>query len=269
VGGTLAVVLALIGALLVFTYAQGANQRAMQELEPREVLVVQQEVPAGTTVEALAEFVAVEPQPSGAVPVSALSSLEGTEGKVTAVALVAGEQLVEERLIDPAELQTQGSVEVPKGLQEVTFLLEPQRIVGGKVTAGDTIGLFVSFEGGDSGTDETEEPDGAEGAESGAEGADGAESGEALTQQVLHKTLVTGLQRAEATTEPADSAEPTGKPNPEALPAGSMMVTVAVNDVDAAKIIYATEFGRLWLTKEPAEATESVPTPITRAEVFP
>jgi pilus assembly protein CpaB len=48
-----------------------------------------------------------------------------------------------------------------------------------------------------------------------------------------------------------------------------MMVTVAVNDVDAAKIIYATEFGRLWLTKEPAEATESVPTPITRAEVFP
>ncbi len=237
VGGTLAVVFALIGALLVFTYAQGANQRAMQELEPTEVLVVQKEVPAGTTAEALAEFVAVESQPSGAVPASALSNLDDTAGKVTTVDLVPGEQVLKERLVDPAQLQTPGSVEVPEGLQEVTFMLEPQRIVGGKVAAGDTIGLFVSFEGLDA------EP--------------------ARTQQVFHKMLVTGIQRAEAAVESTEEA------NPEALPAGSMMVTVAVNDVDAAKVIYANEFGRLWLTKEPAEATESGPTPITRAEVLP
>jgi pilus assembly protein CpaB len=260
VGGTLAVVLALIGALLVFTYAQNANQRAMQELAPKEVLVVQKEVPAGTTAEALAEYVAVEPQPSGAVPASALASLDDSAGKVTAVDLVAGEQLVEERLVDPSEIEAPGSVEVPKGLQEVTFLLEPQRIVGGKVAAGDTIGLFVSFEGAESEV------------EGEGSGAGGTELGTALTQQVLHKTLVTGLQRAEATAETADSpesADSPAEPNPAALPAGSMMVTVAVNDVEAAKIIYANEFGRLWLTKEPKEATESAPTPITRAEVFP
>ncbi|MHA7261628.1 Flp pilus assembly protein CpaB [Arthrobacter sp. TMN-37] len=236
-GGTVAVLLALIGVFLVYTYAQSANVRAMQNLEPTEVLVVRDKVSAGTTVEDLAKLVEVESQPSGVVAESAVENLQDFSGMVTAVELVPGEQLLEERLVDPEELQTPGSVPVPAGLQEVTFLLEPQRVVGGRVTAGDTIGLFASFEG------EDPQP--------------------SLTQRVFHKVLVTGVQRAETTPEASQEADP------EALPEGSMMVTVAVNDVDAARIIFASEFGRIWLTKEPAEATESAPTPIRRAEVFP
>jgi hypothetical protein len=38
--GAAAVVLALVGAMLVITYAQGADQRAVKNLEPVEVLVV-------------------------------------------------------------------------------------------------------------------------------------------------------------------------------------------------------------------------------------
>ncbi len=46
-------VLAIVGAILVVSYAQGADTRAVQNLEPVSVLVVKQAVPAGTSVAAL------------------------------------------------------------------------------------------------------------------------------------------------------------------------------------------------------------------------
>ena len=46
------------------------------------------------------------------------------------------------------------------------------------------------------------------------------------------------------------------------------MVTVAVTDVDAAKIVFAAEFGKIWLSKEPLDAKDSGPRIIQRSEVY-
>ncbi|UKA53167.1 hypothetical protein LFT45_15700 [Arthrobacter sp. FW305-BF8] len=243
--GVAAVVVAIVGILLIFSYAQAADSRAMQNLEPTKVLVVQKPVPAGTSAEALAKLVAVEELPRTGVPGSALGSLDGQAGKVTATNLVPGEQLLTERLIEPSALDVPGSVPVPKGLQEVTFALEPQRLVGGRVVAGDTVGLFATFDGDIK--DSVFPP---------------------TTGRVLHKVLVTSLQRAEATQQRAP-ASPSSGPNPQVLPAGGMLVTVAVADTAAAKVIYSAEFGRIWLTKEPAEAKADPPTQIKRGDVYP
>ena len=51
--GVAALVLAILGALLVVSYAQGADTRAVQGLDPVTVLVVQKAVPAGTSVAGL------------------------------------------------------------------------------------------------------------------------------------------------------------------------------------------------------------------------
>jgi pilus assembly protein CpaB len=221
-----AVALAGIGVFLVLSYAQGADTRAMQQLEPVDTLVVIEAVPAGTPVEALADFLTLKALPSANVPGSALRSLKGTGGQVTAADLVPGEPLVSERLVDAAELTAPGSVPVPEGLQEVTFALDPQRVVGGKVAAGDTVGIFGSFDS----------------------GALPADPSQPTTQQVFHKVLVTSVQRAEAA-----SAEPVGA---DVLPSGTMLATVAVSDEDATRLIFVGEFGRMWLTKEPDTATE-------------
>ena len=244
--GVAAVVAAIVGILLIFSYAQAADSRAMQNLEPVAVLVVQKPVPAGTSAEALSKLVAVEELPRTGVTGSALGNLDGQAGKVTATNLVPGEQLIAERLIDPAALDVPGSVPVPKGLQEVTFALEPQRLIGGRIVAGDTVGLFATF----TGTDEKDS------------------SNPPTTGRVLHKVLVTSLQRAEATQQTAP-ASPSSEPNPQVLPAGGMLVTVAVADTAAAKIIYSAEFGKIWLTKEPADAKADVPTQIKRGDVYP
>lgn len=232
-GGLLAVVLAVVGALLTYAYAQGADARAMSDLEPVQVLVVTKEVPASTPVEDLPEFLAVESRPIAAVPEGALKDLDRSGGLVTATSLLQGEVLLPERLVAPESLEVPGTVPVPEGLQEITFTLEPQRVVGGRLTAGDTVGVFTSFESKN-------------------------DTDAAITQRVFHKSLVTSILRA------ADQPTEDG-----VAPTSGLMVTLAVADVDAARIIYSAEFGRLWLTKEAEAAVEAPPTPVTRENVYP
>ncbi|WP_251045054.1 Flp pilus assembly protein CpaB [Arthrobacter sp. ISL-5] len=238
--------------MLVVSYAQDADQRAVKNLDPVDVLVVKTAIPAGTSVELMGASLVTERLPGSAVAASALKSLEKSKGKVAAVGLVPGEQLVEERLIAPEELKVDGAVKVPAGFQEVTFQLQPDRVVGGRLTAGEHVGIFISLD----------------------KGALEDKPGVETTKLTVRKTLVTAVQRtAEATptTQPTPSAAPgasSADPRDTTLPVGLLMVTVAVSDVDAAKIVFATEFGKIWLSKEPLNAKDSGPRIIQRSEVY-
>ncbi|MGO4235071.1 Flp pilus assembly protein CpaB [Pseudarthrobacter sp. YAF2] len=232
--GVSAVALAIVGAVLIVTYAQGADQRAMKDMDPTGVLVVTKAVPAGSSLDIVQASVAVQQVPATAVSKSALKNLDDSAGKVAAVDLVPGEQLLAERLVAPQDAKSSGAVKVPTGMQEVTFELEAKRVVGGRIEAGDHIGIGFSFGG----------------------GADKTKPGEATTQLTLRKVLVTAVQRAAQATP---SAKPTDGTNPQdtTLPQGSFMVTVAVSDIDATKIIYSSNNGDLWLTKEPLDAQDN------------
>jgi pilus assembly protein CpaB len=235
-----AVVLAIVGALLIFTYVGNAEDRAIADLEPASVLVIEAAVPAGTPAETLNESVAVAQLPASAVAPSALKDLSGSAGKVTAVDLVPGEQLLAERLVAPNELQASGAVEVPEGLQEVSFQLEPQRVVGGRLAPGDHVGVFISMDGG--GLEENPDKE--------------------TTKLVLRKALLTSVQRA-----PQPVTEE-GKEDVQALPEGTMLITVAVDDAAAQKIVFASEFAKIWLSKQPMEAKDSKPEIIQRSKVY-
>ncbi|TPV51983.1 flagellar biosynthesis protein FlgA [Pseudarthrobacter phenanthrenivorans] len=248
--GVIAVLLAIVGAVIVVSYAQGADQRAVSSLDPVGVLVVSKAVPAGSSVETLKASVALQQLPGTAVAKTALNTLEGSTGKVTSADLVPGEQLVAERLVSPEELKTSGSVPVPAGLQEVSFQLEPQRVVGGRLAPGDTVGIFISLPNG------------------GLE----AKPDKETVQLSIHKALVTAVQRAPegavAKPAPSASAEPAPDPRDVNLPTGLLMVTVAVNDINADKIVFAAEYASLWLSKEPLEAQDSGPRIMTRQDLY-
>lgn len=247
--GVVAVLLAIVGAVLVVTYAQGADQRAVKDLDPVGVLVVTKAVPAGASVDTLRASVALEQVPGTAAAKSALKTLDASAGKVAAANLVPGEQLLEEKLIAPEDLQTSGSVKVPAGLQEVSFQLEPQRVVGGRLEPGDHVGIFISMVSG------------------GVESKPGE-----TTQLSIHKVLVTAVQRAPegAAAKPAASASagPEADPRDVNLPTGSLMITVAVNDINADKVVFAAEFASIWLSKEPLDAEDSGPRIMIRPDVY-
>jgi pilus assembly protein CpaB len=240
--GSAAVLLGIIGMVLVFSYAQGADRRAIEGLKPVDVLVVQEAVPAGTPIEALRESLVLKPLPADAVPSSALKNLDASVGKVTGADLVPGEQLVAERLVDPAELQTPGSVPVPAGLQEVSVALDPQRTVGARLVAGDTAGVFISFAAGPKDPKESEAPP-------------------ETTEFVFHRVLITGIQQTAA----PEQAETSDTP---ALPTGTIMVTLAVDPAAAARIVFAAEFGTIWLSRESADANEGTPEIIRKNRMY-
>ena len=120
-------------------------------------------------------------------------------------------------------------------------------MVGGRIAAGDTVGIVVLFDQG--AVKDTPE----------------LESG----QQVFHKVLVTSVQRS---LPKASAKEPTGADAAEQanteLPTGQIMVTFARNDADSAKIAFGAHFGSLWLTKEPSTATEGAPVVVKKPELY-
>jgi pilus assembly protein CpaB len=152
-----------------------------------------------------------------------VTDLDSLAGQVATVDLQRGEQLLASRFGSPDDLPTPGTVAVPDGLQEVSILLEPQRAVGGRLAAGDTVGVFVSLT----------EPQ--------------------TTHVVLHHVLVTQVQGAPAPADPA-SADPETASAGAAAPAASLMITLAVTAAEAEAVVFGLEHGTVWLSLEPEGA---------------
>ncbi|MFE4227510.1 Flp pilus assembly protein CpaB [Arthrobacter sp. NPDC056886] len=234
--GLAALVLAIAGTLMLVNYVSNADRRAQESLDPADVVVVDTPVPAGTKVEDLASHVRVRSIPGSAKADGALTSLDGSSGQVTSVALEPGEQVLASRLVDPSQQTTPGAVEVPAGMQEVTILLPPESVVGGTLRAGDLVGLYVTQ-------------------------TDPASPQQASTQLVFDKVLVTAVQQA----PPSSGNTEDGT---SAVPGGSSFVTLARNSTDSAKIILSARVGNIWLTKQSVKTPASVRTAVTTSGIF-
>ncbi|MGN6743379.1 MAG: Flp pilus assembly protein CpaB [Amnibacterium sp.] len=228
-----ALVLAVLGAVLINGYVQGADARALAGVRTEDVLVVAKPVPAGTAVGDLAASVQPKAVPATAVATGALSSLDGLKGTVTSVDLVPGEQLLKSRLVSPSKVQKTGTVAVPKGMQEVTVQLSPDRVVGGRIQAGETVAVYFSIPN--------------------ATGNDG------VTKLVFQKVLVTDVQGA-----PAQSDGKSG----QAAPSGSLLITLARPAADVQRIIFAAQYGTIWLSSEPADSVATGLPTVTRSDVL-
>jgi pilus assembly protein CpaB len=230
-----ALVLALVGTVVLVAYVRGADTRALAGVQTVDVLVVQQPVPAGTAAAELAGLVGVEQVPVKAAVPGRVTDLADLAGQVATVDLQPGEQLLASRFQRPDDLQAPGTVAVPVGLQEVSVLLEPQRAIGGRLAAGDTVGVLVSLD-------------------------------TPATHAVLHRVLVTQVQGAPAPV-PTDGETETASAGAPA-PAASLMVTLAVSAGQAEAVVFGAEHGTLWLTLEPAGADISGTDVITPDNIY-
>lgn len=234
VAGAAALVAAILGVVLVVSYANGADARAQAGMKPTDVLVVTKPIPQGTPAANIGDSVQLKSLPASAVAPTALHSLDGMSGKVVSTALQPGEQLLSDRLADPSSLTAPGTVPVPAGLQEVSFQLGPDRAVGGRLQAGDVVGIFISFD-------------------HGAVSSGGPES----TALVYHMVLITNVQGG------AQTGDNSGKPATTPL-----MITAAVTDAQATKIVFAAQYGTIWLSKEQANSPQGNSGTIDRSKVY-
>src|SRR5690348_18029695 len=135
----------VFGALVLVGYAHGADERAMAGMKTAGVFVVSQPIPAGTAGDQLTGKVRVEAVPVKAAAPGRVTDLADLKGKVATVDLQPGEQLLSSRFSSPNDVRAPGTVAVPKGDQEISVLLEPQRAVGGRLQSGDKVGIYVSM----------------------------------------------------------------------------------------------------------------------------
>ena len=140
-----AVLSAALGAALLLTYVSGADRRAMAGMEPVQVLVTTRGVPAGTAGAALADLVKVRNLPAAALAPGAVRDVSALTGLVATVDLAPGEQVLSSRFADPASLAP-APPSVPRGKQQITIDVEPQRLLGGDVAPGARVALFTTIE---------------------------------------------------------------------------------------------------------------------------
>ena len=216
-----ALVLLVVGTVVLVGYVRGADARALAGVRTVDVLVADALIPVGTAGSSLADLVRTEALPAKAALAGRVTDLTTLAGLVATVDVQPGEQLLDSRFARPDALQAPGTVPVPEGMQEVSVVLEPQRAVGGRLSAGDRVGVFLSMDG-----------------------------DAATTSSVLHEVLITQVQGAPApAVAPADDgAEPVATP----APSGSLLLTFAVTPAQAEAIVFGAEHARIWLSLEPA-----------------
>jgi pilus assembly protein CpaB len=243
----LSVLLAAAGTVVLVLYVRTAEQRALAGEETVEVLVVAEDVPRGTPAEALADRVRTEVVPVKVRATGSVDDLDDLNGRVTSAELVAGEQVVSRRFVDPAALT---AIDVPEGMLQVTVRLPPERLLGGVVNPGDTVALLASFkriETEAEGTDE--DPDAAE------------RRTTDTTHLILHKVLVTNVQGERGgQASPAGPGEANGVAQQEdpsgSVPSGDLLITLAVDAPSIERVVFTAEHGSIWLALEPDDAPE-------------
>ena len=134
--GVLLLVVAGIGAVLVFSLVSGYVSDVRKDVEPKTaVVVLTRAVPELQPIPP--DAMALKSVPEKWVGRQALRDISQIGGLVPSVPLPAGVELQEGMLVAPPSLQ--------KGQQEISILINADTGVAGKLQPGDTVDVLATF----------------------------------------------------------------------------------------------------------------------------
>jgi pilus assembly protein CpaB len=219
----LAVVLAAVGALSVLYYVRQADARALAGKEAVRVLVAAARVPAGTSAAAAqaAGLLRAEPMPAESVPAEALGKVGPEIAELVAGADIQPGQLILRSLF-VAEVPKSTGLPIPDGKVAVTVALGVTQQVAGFVRAGSMVAVFDTRGGGTT--------------------QSGPREGVATTRVLLPEVEVIAVGPAPAGGQVTQSTS-----NGAAPATGQVMLTFAVDTVQAERLILGSQTGSLHL----------------------
>lgn len=141
-----AAVVAALGAVLVFLYVRGAEDRAEEKFETVDVLVATQQIEAG---ESANESYAAGKVNLKAVPRTQVLDGATGEGEVftdlTALTTIyPGEQLIAGKFGGASEVKAESSLPIPKGNMAISVNLTDTARVAGFVNPGSEVAIFLA-----------------------------------------------------------------------------------------------------------------------------
>jgi pilus assembly protein CpaB len=242
-----AILLGLAAAYVAVNYVEGARSTVEEEEQPVEILVAQQDLPAGLSAEELVseEYVSLVQVPRRYVADGAVSSVAVIEGKLLTVPVTKGEQITTARFSLPSEAGL--SFAVPEDFVAVAMPNTPARGVAGLIRPGDSVAVYATFE-------------------------PGTDLEEAVTRLILSKARV--LAVGESTTSIPEDGDDEAADDPQTLTGAQaatgadvpITVTLALSPADAEKLVFAQEQGKVWLALLGPGTTEI---PTTPGQQFP
>lgn len=246
----LAVLLAILGTAGVLAYVSHANARALAGQKAVTVLIAKSLIPSGTSAANAQQqgLLGTETLPATSVPANALTSITPDIGSlVTDSNVQPGQLLLRPLLVAPAQVTS--GLAIPNGMVAVAVMFCVPEAVAGNVHPGSQVAVFDTVAQG-----------------SGSAGNAGACSGQrqqssganATTKLILPR--VTVLSVGAATPSPLPGSTTASSAATSNTAQNDELVTLAVDQQDAERLIVLTEEGLPYLALVNASSSLSVTT---------
>ena len=213
-----ALLLSAVGSVLVYAYAQGADDRAREGQQTRSVLVANTLIVPGTSVDQILADGSAQSEElvSEAVADGALSDLSTVSDSVVLSSIYPGQQIVAAAF---GSREGVAGIPIPEGKMAISVQLSDPQRVAGFVSPGTQVAVFATLD----------DPDPAPG-----------EAGSDVTTLLLPRVSV--ITTGSVNPEPASSSS---TDNTEDIPRA--VVTLAVTQAEAERLILASSKGQLYL----------------------
>lgn len=209
-----AVLVAAIGTGLVFLYVKKADDRAIADQRPVTVLIAKSTISAGTRVIDAANAGAFQTKefPISAVPPGALSSVDAVKEQVVITTIFPGQQLLA-GMFGATAASGGGALSIPPGMIAASFSFgDPQRVAG-FLQPGSEVVVFLTSS---------------------------LQGGLQSSRVLLPKVTILAIGPT-TITPPVDPTKANPEPQPRA------MITLALRQRDAEKLIFAQGNGTMYL----------------------
>ncbi len=239
---TLALVLAVLGAAGVLVYVKQANARAIAGQKAVTVLVAGSQIPAGTSASAALKdgLLVSQTLPAASVPADAVRSIgPGLGSLVMSADVQPGQLLLRPMLV--ASVQATGALAIPKGMIAVTIDVCMPAGVAGYVRPGSKVAVFDTYSSKNMTVQQCK-----------------VSSTKATLSNTHTRILLPSVEvlavgpapaSSQATTTRAGSGALSGNSSASSTPSSQsdVMVTLAVNQADAERLVLVNEVGLPYL----------------------
>jgi pilus assembly protein CpaB len=208
-----AIVLAVVSAMALVVYANSADRRAISAHAPIPVYVASQKIEQGESIEEAAGKIRITSMPRNALADNAVRALTQISGRVAAVDILPGEQLILGRWVSKEQVEGENLLNVQASYQAVSIQVDATRQVSGFITPGNRVNVFATLNG-----------------------AGGGKFSRLLLADI--KVLAVGTRALGSS------------PRPAAPPSSSSLstVTLEVKDGYVERVVFAAESGTLYLS---------------------
>jgi pilus assembly protein CpaB len=210
-----AVLVAALGATMVFLYVRTADSRAEERIASVDVLRASVPITPGETIEdaQAAGKLALQATPSNQVLTGAQTTTDALAGQVALTTIFPGEQIISSKF--GATSAAASTLQIPEGKMAISVNLTDPARVAGFVNPGSNVAVFLSS---------TDQNDGAP-----------------YTRMLLDRVTVLGV--GSTTPVSTTTTDETGVATTEQLP--RTLLTLSLDQTQAERVLFAQSNGEL------------------------